>query len=163
MEPLSKCLRVSLPGAAGAPDTFSGTLLPGATRACLTASPRLSDTPSCFGVTVSVTLPRRSTSGRAEEAFTAAVASAGDETPTRTSPPTVTQRSDQSDGRGVVGGRDGSRSVVVVVGGAIVVPVVVPVSASTNSDAARTTREHFQPAAHATSRVNASPRLTSAV
>jgi hypothetical protein len=43
------------------------------------------------------------------------------------------------------------------------VPVVVPVSAVADGDAARTSAESTPAAAHATSRVNASPRLTWAV
>ena len=70
------------------------------------------------------------------------------------------------DGRGVVVVVVGVVVVVVVVGGgggAVVVPVVVPVSAVAEGDAARTTAESTPAAAHATSRVNASPRLTWAV
>ena len=70
------------------------------------------------------------------------------------------------DGRGVVVVVVGVVVVVVVVGGgggAVVVPVVVPVSAVAEGDAARPTAESTPAAAHATNRVNASPRLTWAV
>jgi hypothetical protein len=61
-------------------------------------------------------------------------------------------------GRGIVGAV--VVVVVVVVGGAVVVPVVVPPSAVADGDTARTTAESIPAAPHATSRVNASPRLT---
>jgi hypothetical protein len=55
--------------------------------------------------------------------------------------------------------------VVVVVGGGggAVVVAVVSVSAVADGDAARTAAESIPAAAHATSRVNASPRLTRGV
>jgi hypothetical protein len=70
------------------------------------------------------------------------------------------------DGRGTVGVV--AVVVVVVVGGGgggavVVVPVVVPVSAVAEGDAARIVADSTPATAHATSRVKRSPRLTRAV
>src|SRR5688500_1337736 len=97
--------------------TFSGMLTPGAARrARRIASPTYADAPSCFGVARSVTLPTFRVSGRAKNAFTSAVASAGPRPPTSTLPPTVTPAAIVV-GRGTVG----VVVVVVVVVGAVVV------------------------------------------
>ena len=157
--------------------TFRGTFAPGRTiRARLIASPTYAEAPSCFGVAVNDTFPRRSVSGRAKYAFTSAVAAAGESPPTRTAPATVTPA-------GIVEGRGGGGAtgvvvvgggvvvvgggVVVVGGGAVVVGggavVVVTVWASADDDAASRTAESTPAPAHATSREKVSPLLTRGV